>query len=215
MLAMPVGRSAREHGDEDLGPEAADDVEDVLEKRVARPEAERFVGGLREAEVVGAREILPRAVQVARGEQLLGANDAKAGPELRADEILPAFTAREREIRGLGAEAARQKHEELRVFVVGVGADHEDALVRAQLLENPGQRRDAAGAGWGHLPHPGSDGADTKEEDESERASHYWVERYTVPPFITNLTCWSSVISRSGSPASSWPSNAAATDVPD
>ncbi len=174
MLAVPVGRRARKDGDDDLGPEPADDVHDVLEERVARPEPERFVGGLREPEVVRAREVLPGAVQLPRGQEFFRANDAEAGPQLGPDEVLPAFAAREGQVRGLRAEAAGQEDQQLRVFVVGVGADHQDALVRAELLENVRQRRDAAGAGWGHLSHAGAGGADIKEENESERAPHYW-----------------------------------------
>ncbi len=174
MLPVPVGGRSGEDGDNDLGPEPPDHVHDVLEQRVPRPETERFLGGFGEPEVVGAAEVLPGAVQVARGEQLLGTDDAETRPELGPDEVLSAFATAEGEVRRLRAQPARQQDEQLRVLVIGVGADHQDALVRAELLQQVRQRRDAAGTGWGHLSHAGAGGADTKEEDESERAPHYW-----------------------------------------
>src|SRR5438094_642488 len=146
-----------------------------------------------------------------------------------ADEVLAAFAAREREIRGLCAHAARQQHQQLRVFVVGVRADHEHALVAAELAQGGSQRSDAAGAGRSHLSTRHAGGAEAQQEPDDE-GFHYW-ERYTAPPFITNFTRCSSVISRVGSPATamisayspgaiaptfcSWPSSAAATEVPD
>ena len=229
MVTMAVRRGAREHRDDDLRPEAADHVEDVFENRVARPEPKRFVGGLGEAEVVRAGEELARAVELAGGQQLLGADDPQLGTELGADEVLAAFAAREREIRGLCAHAARQQHQQLRVFVVGVRADHEHALVAAELAQGGSQRSDAAGAGRSHLSTRHAGGAEAQQEPDDE-GFHYW-ERYTAPPFITNFTRCSSVISRVGSPATaimsayspgaiaptfcSWPSSAAATEVPD
>src|SRR5207247_4839423 len=89
MLAMAVRRRSREDRDDDLRAEAADDVDDVFEDGIARPEAECFVRRLGVSKVVGAREKLPRAVQLTRREQLVGAEDAELRPELRSDQILP------------------------------------------------------------------------------------------------------------------------------
>ena len=164
MVAMAVGRSPREHGDDDLRPKSPDDVQHVLQDRIARPEAERFVGRFREAEVVGAREELPSPVQLARRQQLFGANDPQLRPQLGADQILPALAAGQREVGRLHPHAARQQHEQLGVFIVGMGADHQDALVAAQLSERARQCGDAAGAGGRQLCQAGARGADTKEE---------------------------------------------------
>src|SRR5207247_8523401 len=133
------------------------------------------------------------------------------------------------EISGLGPHAPRQEHQQLRVFVVGVRSDHEYALIAAELSQRGGQRSDAAGAGRSHLSTQHTDGAEAQQEPD-DTCFHYW-ERYTAPPFITNFTRCSSVISRVGSPATaimsayspgasapkfcSWPSSAAATEVPD
>ena len=52
--------------------------------------------------------------------------------------------------------------------------DDEDALGRAELLEEVRQRRDAAGARGSEALSPSeADGADTKEEGDPERAAHY------------------------------------------
>ena len=199
MLAVAVARRAREDRHHDLRPEPPDHVQHVGQQRVARPEPKRFLGRLGVAEIERAREELAGAVELASGEELLGADDAELGAELLADEVLAALTPRERQVGGLDAHATGQQREELRVLVVGVGADHEHALVRAQLAQGARQRRDAAGAGRGELPQAGADGADTKREATPERAPHYF-ERYTTPPFITNRTRSSSVMSLSGSP---------------
>src|SRR5260370_5915695 len=98
------------------------------------------------------REELVGAVDRARGEQLFAANDAELGAELLADEVLAALAAIEREVGGLGAEAARQPCQELGVFVVGMGADDQHALVGAELPQRVGQRRDAAGPGGSARP---------------------------------------------------------------
>ena len=146
MVAVSVRRRSGEHGDDDLRPEAPDHIDDVFENRVPRPEPKCLVGRLRESEVVRAREELSRPVQLAGGEQLFGADDAELGAELGADQVLAALPARQREICRLGAHAARQQHQELGVFVVGVRADHQHALVAAELPQRARQRSDAAGA---------------------------------------------------------------------
>src|SRR5439155_169945 len=137
-----------------MRPEPPHHRDDVGEHGVAGPEAERLSGGLGEAEVVRARKKLMRTVQLARGEELLGADHAQLGAELGADEVLAALAAAQGEIGGLGAEALGEIGEELSVFVIGVGADDEDAFVRPELLEQVRQRRDAAGArgGEGRAP---------------------------------------------------------------
>ena len=173
MLPVPVARSAGEDRHDDLRPEPADHREHVDEQRVPGPETERLVGGLGEAEIVRAREELAGAVELPRREQLLRADDAELGAELRPDQVLPAFAPAEREVGRPHPHAAGQDGEELGVLVVGVGADHEDALVRPQLFQGAGQRRDAAGAGWGELAHRGAGGADPQTEATPERAPHY------------------------------------------
>ena len=107
---------------------------------------------------------MPGAVELARREQLLGADDAELGAELGTDQILPSFTAAEGQVGNLRAHAARQQHQQLGVFVIRMRADHQDTLVAAELAERAGQRRNAAGAGRRKLREAGPRGADTKEE---------------------------------------------------
>ena len=95
MVPVPIRRRPGEYRDDDLRPEPPDHVDDVLEDRVARPEAERLFHGLRESEVVRAREKLAGAVELTGREQLLGADDAELGAELGADQVLAAFTTRQ------------------------------------------------------------------------------------------------------------------------
>jgi len=94
MLSVAVGRRSRKHGDDDLRLEAPDYVQDVFENRIAGPEAEGFVGGLGESEIVCPGEELPRAVQLARGTNGLtvisnnaGVDDFGAGILLRARQV--------------------------------------------------------------------------------------------------------------------------------
>src|SRR5947208_72857 len=104
------------------------------------------------------------AVQLASGDELRRADDPELGPELGADEVLPAFAPAERQVRNLGAHAPGEQCEQVRVLVVGVRADHQHALVGAELPQGAGQRRDAAGAGRGQLAEARAGGADTQDE---------------------------------------------------
>src|SRR5207248_3042891 len=72
----------------------------------------RFVGGFGEAEIVGAGEVLPRAVDLPRGEQLFRADDPELGAELGSDQVLAPFPAIEGEIGGLHTVAARNQREQ-------------------------------------------------------------------------------------------------------
>ena len=173
MLAVPVARRPGEHGHDDLRAEAAHHVEHVLEDRVAGPEPQRFVQRLGISEVVGAGEELAGAVDPTGGEQLFRADDAELGAELGTDEVLPALAATERQVGHLRAHPSREQGDEVRVLVVGMGPDHQDALVRAELLERARQHRDAAGAGWSELPHNRADGAEQQSKASLERAPHY------------------------------------------
>src|SRR2546426_5393773 len=125
MLAVAVARRAREDRHHDLRPEPPDHVQHVGQQRVARPEPKRFLGRLGVPEIERAGEELAGAVELASGEELLGADDSKLGAELRADQVLAALPARERQVGGLHAHATGQEREELRVLIVGVGETEE------------------------------------------------------------------------------------------
>ena len=129
VLAVAVPRRSAEDRDDDLGPEPPDDPHDVLEDRVRRPVLPGLVQRLGVAEVVGAGEVLPGAVEPAGGQQLLGPDEPQRLAQLRPDQVLAALTPVEREIGRLRPHAAHQDGQQLGVLVVGMGADHEHPLV--------------------------------------------------------------------------------------
>ncbi len=173
MLAVPVAWRSGEHGHDDLRAEAAHDVEHVLEDGIAGPEPQRFFQGLGIPEVVGAGEELARTVDSPRGEQLFRTDDPQLGAQLGTDEVLPSFAAAERQVGYLSTHPPGEQGDEVGILVVGMRADHQHALVRAELRQRARQRRDAAGAGWSELPHDRSDGAEQQSEASPERAPHY------------------------------------------
>jgi hypothetical protein len=132
VVAVSVGGGAGEDRDDDVGPVAADDPDDVAEDAVVAPLLHGFGGRLAEAEIDGASEELLGAIDLARGEEFLGANDAEGGALFGADEVLAALAASEREIGGAHVASAGEVGEHAGAFVVGVGGDHEDA---AELIE--------------------------------------------------------------------------------
>ena len=83
---------------------------------------------LRVAEVVGAREILPRPIELPGGEKLLRPEDAERFTELGPDQVLAPLAAIQREVGRLRAHAAYEHGEQVGVLVVRMRADHEHAL---------------------------------------------------------------------------------------
>jgi hypothetical protein len=127
MVAMPVARSAAEHGDDHLRAKGTHDRHHVAQQGIPGPVGVRLLSALAETEIVGAREELSTAVDSTRGEQLLGADHPEQWAELVADEVLSTVAAREREVRGLDLPSAGEPGDELRILVVGMRTDHEDA----------------------------------------------------------------------------------------
>ena len=123
-VAAPLGREA---GDDHVGPERADHPHDVGDDGLPIPDPERLGGVLREAEVDGAGEELPAAVEAAGGEELLGADHAQLLEKLGADDVLTAVAPRERQIGRAVAAAAGEVGDELGVLVVGVRGHVQDA----------------------------------------------------------------------------------------
>src|SRR5262249_59764328 len=104
---------------------------------LARPDRERLRGALREAEVDGAGEELPAAVEAAGGEELLGADHAQLLEELGADHVLAAVAPGEREIGRAVAAAAGEVGDELGVLVVGGRGHVQDAPQLAEPAPLP------------------------------------------------------------------------------
>ena len=134
--------------DDHVRAKLADHAYDVAEDGLSVPDAQRLLGVLRVAEVLGPGEVLPPAVQPARGEQLLRAGHAERLAELGAEQVLSAVAAGERKIGRSVPAPARQVGDGLRVLVVGMGGDVEYAAhggEAPQLLQDRGPRRSLGG----------------------------------------------------------------------
>ena len=83
---------------------------------------EGFIGGLDETEIDGAGEELLGAVDPARGQQFLRADQPQQVALLRSDEVLPALAAGGGEIGGAHVPAAGEVRQHGGVFVVRVRA---------------------------------------------------------------------------------------------
>jgi hypothetical protein len=138
---MPVGVTGRrrEARDHHVRPKSANDAHDVGKDCVLVPDLERLAIVLGIAEVARAREVLLASIQPPRGKQLLGARHAERLPQLGAEDVLPPIAPRERKVGGPIAAAPRQIRDGVRVLVVGMRGDVEDATQRVeslQLVEN-------------------------------------------------------------------------------
>ncbi len=145
VLAVAGLRRGREDRDDDLGLEPANDAHGVFEDRFLRPLLQCLVERPGVPEVERAGEELTGAVDAARRQQLLRANETELLAELRTDQVLAALTAREREVGGLAAHAARHQREQRGVLVVGMGADDQHAAMRVEPRQQPMERDHAAG----------------------------------------------------------------------
>src|SRR5690348_5897910 len=74
VMPMAIAWRAAEYGNDDVGPEVADDAHDVAQNRIFRPVLVRFFGALREPEIVGTCEVLMSAVNSPRRQKFLGTN---------------------------------------------------------------------------------------------------------------------------------------------
>ena len=81
------------HRDDDVGPQHADQANVVASDFVAPPLVDHFLGIERVAVIDRAREVLLRAVDAMRRQQLGGAQHAEVAEELGADLVLTAFAA--------------------------------------------------------------------------------------------------------------------------
>src|SRR5439155_1583196 len=135
MLAVPVARRAAEAEDDHVGPVAPYHPDDVGENTIVTPLPQGLLGGARETEVDGACEELLGAIDLARRQQLLGADDPHLRALLAADKILPAFAARDRKIGRAHVPAAREIRQHGRALIVGMGRDVEHGAELVELIE--------------------------------------------------------------------------------
>ena len=129
LAAAVSGERQRQHH---VGTEGPHDAHDVAERVVVAPLREGLLDAEREAELVRAAEVLLDRVVAVQRHQLGRAQDAERVEQLRADRVLPALAARDREERRAHAEPAREAHEDAVVLVVGMRGHVEHAAGRAE-----------------------------------------------------------------------------------
>ena len=144
MVAVTVAWRPRESRDHDVRPERTHHRHHIVQHRVLWPVLAGFIRGLRESEIVLAPEILVRPIDSTRSQELLGADDTQGFSQLVSNQVLPTVAARERHVGGVDVSAARQPGDEIRVLVIRMRGDPENAhRVRGRDLHH----RIACGAG--------------------------------------------------------------------
>jgi hypothetical protein len=134
-MAVRVGVVQREAGDHHVRLELPEDPDDIGQHLVVVPEAQRLLGRLGEAEIDGAGEELPPAVDAPRRQQLLRADEAQKIADLGTDQVLSAVAARHREVTRVRQPPLAEVGDEAGVLVVRVGGHVEHARQDAQLLQ--------------------------------------------------------------------------------
>ncbi len=158
-MAVPAGVFGCEPADDHVGPEGADHPDDIAEDFFFSPEGERLYRALRIAEIDGRGEELLGAVDPAGGQQLLGSDQPDFGSLLRADQVLAAFTARQRQVGGPVGAPLGKISKNGRILIVRMSADIKNAPENVQLGQSDLQLR---GVGDPFLLRPG-------ERTEKER----------------------------------------------
>ncbi len=100
MMAV-AGMNAAPAVDDDVRAIRTDHTDHIFE-RESVPDFQGLLGSLDVAGIESAREILMHAVIFSRGEKFFGADDAEFAVLFRADGILAALSARDREQRDVG-----------------------------------------------------------------------------------------------------------------
>src|SRR4029434_4475211 len=98
MLAVPVLGRARKSVDQDQRAHRSNHANHVAHYLFAIPFLQSLFGRTREAEVESPGEVLLRAVQLSRRQQLFGTDYAEPFPQLWPDAVLPALAAIERQV---------------------------------------------------------------------------------------------------------------------
>ena len=125
MLAVPAAARPRRKARHDhVRPHVADDSYHVAQEPFLAPDAQRLFGRLGVAEVHHARECLLAAIDPARLQQFVGADDAHQLALFGPDQVLPAFPARRGKVDGTQVTAASEVRQHSSVLVVRVRAKH-------------------------------------------------------------------------------------------
>ena len=140
-MAVGVAGDGGESRDHHIGAEFADDADDVGENALLVPDGEGLAIILGESEVDCAGEELACAVKLTGGKKFVGADVAQFRAKLVAQNILSAVAAGDGEIGGPIVAAMGEVGEELRVFIIRMSGDEQDAAHRIkgfQFLKNGG-----------------------------------------------------------------------------
>src|SRR5437763_4131154 len=132
---MTVTRRPREAEHHNVGPVVTNYPHNVAENAVVTPFLQGFCGGFGKTKIDGPCKKLLRAVDLARIQQLLGANDAQLRALLGADQVLATLAARQRKVRRAHMPAAREVCKHGGALVVGVRCDHEHSSQLVQFVK--------------------------------------------------------------------------------
>jgi hypothetical protein len=174
MMTMAIGRRSRKSRVDDERTEHANHAHHVAEHLALVPLGRGLVARLREPIVERTREELFAAIQSPRLQQLLGANHSKRIEQFRADDVLPAFTAIERQIPDACVIASCRSRQKRRILIVGMRSRVQDARRRLQPLECLRQTGGAEVVDWPHLRIDGCANDAVKEQhgSNSGESSH-------------------------------------------
>src|SRR5436190_6723348 len=142
MTVTTAARGNRKSRHDDVRAKLADDADHVGEHLLPIPEAQRLFRRLGKPKINRPRKKLPATIKPAPGHQFLRAGDAQLLVELRADFVLSAIAAGDREIAGAIAAPAREVGDELRVLVIRMRRDVKN---RAHLAKAPQVLEDGRG----------------------------------------------------------------------
>ncbi len=132
-LVVPVPAAVA--NDKHVGAKAPDGPDHVSQDRLAPPFLEGLLGGLRKPKIDRPREVLLAAVDPARRQQFLRADQAQQFALLRSDEILAAVAARQGKIGGPNLAATGKIRQHRRILVVRMGADRQNTAQDIQPLQ--------------------------------------------------------------------------------
>src|SRR5262245_29715527 len=127
MMAMPIGRSSAESGNDEFRTELSNHANEIAKQLLTVPLLKGLGGAFREAKLINRSEELLTAIEAPGGEQFLCAYHAKSFEQLGPQQILSPIAARCRQISGSDAAATGEPRQQSTVLVIGMGAGMENA----------------------------------------------------------------------------------------
>ena len=180
LVVLAPARAVRAHRDDDVGPDGADEADEVAEDDLAPPRLERLLAAERVAEVDGAGEELLGPVETVRGLQLLGPQHRQGLEELGADLVLPAVAAGGADEGGAHPLAVAEQGQQAVDLVVGVGHRRHE---RAGVVELP-QHEPELGPAVDRLRGLGPRGRPRQGEENKQGATRQCASLHHDPPSI-------------------------------